>query len=266
MLERYEPRLDPRLQPYVAAVRGYRFDGFPAGVHVGLPGPFLTLIVSFDGPTVVADPGHGPVGLASSASGIFDGPAAVHHDGAMHGLQVDLTPRGARALLGVPTAELSRSVPLTDLLLPRDRGLEEELEATAGWPARTERLLRALTRRLVAGEAPSGREPALHAWELIAATAGRPTVRDVARELGWSERHLGVMLRAEVGLGTKRLLSVARFDRARRLVQAGRPLVEVAATCGYADQAHLTREWRSLAGAAPTAWLAQDALAATWTD
>ena len=36
-----------------AAVRGYRFDGYPAGVHVGLPGPFLTLIVSLDGPTVV---------------------------------------------------------------------------------------------------------------------------------------------------------------------------------------------------------------------
>ena len=52
---------------------------------------------------------------------------------------------------------------------------------------------------------------------------------------------------------------VLRFDRARRLL--GRParpgLAAVAATCGYYDQAHLTREFRELAGMSPTAWLAE---------
>ena len=46
---------------------------------------------------------------------------------------------------------------------------------------------------------------------------------------------------------------MTRFDRARRILQqqaAGAPatLADVAADCGYYDQAHLAREFRALAG------------------
>ena len=37
-----------------------------------------------------------------------------------------------------------------------------------------------------------------------------------------------------------------------------RPLAEVAAECGYADQAHLAREWSELAGCSPTTWLREE--------
>jgi transcriptional regulator GlxA family with amidase domain len=55
---------------------------------------------------------------------------------------------------------------------------------------------------------------------------------------------------------------VMRFERARRLlVSHARPaLADVAAACGYADQAHLTRDWRALAGQSPRAWLASEHL------
>jgi AraC-like DNA-binding protein len=32
----------------------------------------------------------------------------------------------------------------------------------------------------------------------------------------------------------------------------------VAAVCGYFDQAHLTHEWRALAGCPPTVWIAEE--------
>jgi AraC-like DNA-binding protein len=57
---------------------------------------------------------------------------------------------------------------------------------------------------------------------------------------------------------------VARFDRARRAVAArvGRgaaaDLAGLAASTGFADQAHLTREWRALSGLSPTRWLAAE--------
>jgi len=57
---------------------------------------------------------------------------------------------------------------------------------------------------------------------------------------------------------------VVRFDRARRALTARvadgrRPdLADLAVGCGYADQGHLTREWRALSGLPPTRWPAAE--------
>jgi AraC-like DNA-binding protein len=52
---------------------------------------------------------------------------------------------------------------------------------------------------------------------------------------------------------------VFRFERACRFLMSRHiGLAEVAAACGYYDQAHLTREWYALAGCSPKAWIARD--------
>nr|WP_239134406.1 helix-turn-helix domain-containing protein [Rugosimonospora africana] len=77
--------------------------------------------------------------------------------------------------------------------------------------------------------------------------AGRP-VRLVADRLGLSERQLHRRCLALFGYGPKTLGRVLRFDRAVALARHGVAFAEVAATTGYADQAHLSREVRALAG------------------
>ena len=59
---------------------------------------------------------------------------------------------------------------------------------------------------------------------------------------------------AQVGLGPKVAARVLRFRRAADLLVAGGPgtVADVAARTGFADQSHLVREFRALAGCTPT--------------
>jgi AraC-like DNA-binding protein len=114
---------------------------------------------------------------------------------------------------------------------------------------------------------------------LTSTAAGSPPGRCVptwpgTAETGWSGRHLAGRFRAEIGLTPKTAARVIRFSRARNLlitrVTADREhsLADLAACCGYFDQAHLAREFRSLAGCPPSQWIAEEfrnVQAGSWT-
>ncbi|MFP8963898.1 helix-turn-helix domain-containing protein, partial [Streptomyces nanhaiensis] len=74
------------------------------------------------------------------------------------------------------------------------------------------------------------------------------SVAEVAHGAGLSERQLHRRSLAAFGYGPKTLARVLRFRRALRLVRGGVPPASAAAGAGYADQAHLSREVRALAG------------------
>src|SRR4051794_18603545 len=77
----------------------------------------------------------------------------------------------------------------------------------------------------------------------------RATVEGVARAVALSERQLQRRFRDHVGYGPKTLQRVLRFQR---LLGSGEDaLARAALDSGYADQAHLTREVRRLAGVTP---------------
>ncbi|MGW8376271.1 helix-turn-helix domain-containing protein [Streptomyces sp. ODS28] len=77
--------------------------------------------------------------------------------------------------------------------------------------------------------------------------AGR-TVTEIAASTGVTERTLHRRCTAAFGYGPKTLDRVLRLQRALELARAGTPLATAAARAGYADQAHLSREVRALAG------------------
>ncbi|MEU4775790.1 helix-turn-helix domain-containing protein, partial [Micromonospora sp. NPDC023644] len=88
-----------------------------------------------------------------------------------------------------------------------------------------------------------------------AALAAGATVAATAAAAGLDPRALHRWCRHLFGYGPKTLARILRMGRALALARAGTPLAEVAARCGYADQAHLTRDVRDLAGVPPTALL-----------
>jgi AraC-like DNA-binding protein len=76
------------------------------------------------------------------------------------------------------------------------------------------------------------------------------SVRETARQIGWSERKFSQMFREEVGLTPKVWCRVQRFQRAVRQLHAGVEVrwAELALDCGYYDQSHFANEFRAFSG------------------
>ena len=265
MQEHVTVHLAEPLVPLVSGLHGYRMSGLAAGSHVGMPSRDITVIISLDEPMDMSVPGQGGVRLGSIVGGLHDRPVLIHHDGHQFGIQAALTPAGARALLGVPAAELAGLVVgLDDLLGPAARLLQERVVGAATWADRLRLVQAALLALLDRSTPPSESAAATEigeAWRVLARHDGDVAVRAVARHVGWSPRHLTERFTSEFGLRPKTTARVMRFERSTRFVRAGARPADVAATCGYADQAHLTREWQALAGVTPGRWPASDVLA-----
>lgn len=255
----------PALAGSVRRITGYRYAGLPAGVHVGMPSTAITLVISLDDGLVVSWPADDAARRRydTVVSGLHAGPAHVHHDGEQEGIQLELTPAGVRALLGAPAAELAgASAELRDLVGRSATSLREALAGVPDWPARHRLIETALLRWLADGRPAAPAPEVGHAWRLVVGSGGTVPIGRVAAAVGWSTRHLGERFRAEYGLSPKTVARVARFGRSHALLRRrGTSIAAVAARCGYADQAHLTREWRDIAGVTPTRWWADDELA-----
>lgn len=234
-----------------------RYAGYAEHTNVParrLEAPFagVVLILSFGETLAITDAGGCHESYGCFAAGLSDGPTYTEHDGEQDGVQIDLTPLGARALLGMPMAELTnRVVDLRDLL---GRRAEELVERLHDAPAPEQRFLlldAVLARRLTEAQSP---HPVLvEAWSRLHRDHGRTEIAALAHELGWSRRHLATRFREEIGLPPKTYARVLRFERAAALLARddGARFAEIAYDCGYYDQAHLNRDFRQFAGTSP---------------
>lgn len=153
------------------------------------------------------------------------------------------------AALGVPANELrDQRVALADLWPAREVA---RLEAALGRAADPGAALAALAAQRLQLRPPD------KAMRAAAAAARRGTpVGRIAAELGLSARQLHRRCETSFGYGLKMLARIGRFERALALARGGLPLARVAADAGYADQPHLARDVRALAGVPATALLA----------
>ncbi|MCF2530805.1 AraC family transcriptional regulator [Yinghuangia soli] len=260
----------PALRRYVDGYVGFDLRGFPAGVHCGPPSGMLTAVISLSD-TMQMGAGLGDGSPAARFGGVAGGlmrrSVAVHHDGRQHGVQIALTPLGARAIYGMPAGELAeRLVPLEDVLGALGTELVDRLRAATTWPARfgtlDALLLRAVERGTGGDPVNRMRPEVAETWRRLVAARGRVQVGEVAAELGWSRRYLADRFRGELGLSPKTFARVLRFAHAHSLATARSPLpwADLATASGYADQAHLVRDWREFTGLSPTAWRRSEVL------
>jgi AraC-like DNA-binding protein len=161
-------------------------------------------------------------------------------------------PGAAGHLLGVPMDESTdREMPLVDLAGASGQELEEAVEEAPGIDAALAAAER-WTRDRLRGRAAERREARV-ALDVVLASRGRTPIREVARSLGWSRRRLERAFLRDVGIPPKRFARIVRLNAVLARLEADErgPAVEMALEAGYFDQAHLLRDFRSIAGAPP---------------
>lgn len=94
-----------------------------------------------------------------------------------------------------------------------------------------------------------------------AAARGEPSAR-LARRLGYSERQLRRRMLQSFGYGYSSLRRILRAERARDALRTGAAPAVAAQIAGYADQSHLTREFRRVVGFTPRQFAAGRVLSA----
>jgi AraC-like DNA-binding protein len=259
--EYHARRAVPALRPFLGALTGYAYRGEPPELHRGLPSRYLTIVISLDEPLGVAWPGEPVDKFHTLVGGLHSTAVRIGNSPNTAGIQLALTPAGSRALLGVPPGELgSLVINLDDVLGRPARLLAEQLRAEDSWSKRFDLLEHVLLTSWRDEPAPQPRAELTWAWRRLCETAGGVGVQVLAREVGWSRRHLSERFRTEYGLAPKVAARVMRFEQAvgRLKRQPRTRLADLAADLGYSDQAHLTREWHSIAGCSPRQWMAEE--------
>jgi len=243
------------LRPFVRRYEGYLETGGRPVRRRELPSARIPLILNLGAPFELAEAG-GWRPLPSFVAGLHERFSLVGSTGSAHCVQVDLTPLGATAVLGLPVGALAnRVVDLDDLPGRPLADLVPRLHDSPSWEARFALLDAVLAARIAA--APPAPPRVAAAWRLLEAEAGAVPIGRLARQLGCTRQHLSLVVRDALGLPPKRVARLMRFERAVTQLQQGaiHGMADLAAACGYCDQAHLDRDMQGFAGASPTALL-----------
>jgi AraC-like DNA-binding protein len=260
-MEHHTRPVHPALRPYVGDLIGYASDGYPPELHRGLPSRFMTLVITLDEPLGVAWPGRPVDKYDALAGGLHSTAVHIGQTDSRAGVQVSLTPPAARELLGLPAGQLASIVVGLDEVFGRSaRELTEQLREEPSWDRRFDLIEGLLLEQLGQRNAGTAQPEVGWAWQRLCASHGAIGIQELATEVGWSRRHLTDRFTRELGLAPKVAARVLRFERVtghlRRHPRTR--LADLSAAAGYADQAHLTREFQAIAGCSPRQWMTEE--------
>ena len=193
--------------PGVVSAVGYRSV---EGVYRGLPSSRLTLIVSLDDGLQVNDMPSEPRPIPVVLAGLQLQASRVRKGRGQGVVQLAVHPLAARALFGVPAAELNAASLDAAAVLGRPVSrLHEQVTEAKNWPLAFARVARYLQG---ARRAAPVRPEVAYAWKLLAHSHGQIPVRVVAGQVGISPRHLTTLFHREVGHTPKTVAMLMRFE------------------------------------------------------
>lgn len=192
-------------------------------------------------------------------------PVLIGPTGRVHLLGIRFWPAGAHPLLRIPQNEIANQVLNLDCVLG---GFARELQSRiAEANSVTERMRvvhAALCERL--NDVRNEDRAVFAATRFILRTGGRLSIRELAFRIGINPRTLDRRFNECVGVSPKSLSRIVRFQQVLRMVQANaiewetgaQDWARVAVECGYYDQPHFIREFKTFAGKEPTSYFAEE--------
>ena len=188
-------------------------------------------------------------------TGAMTSPQVSHLPAASLLVGVRFLPGVAASLLGVPVDQLTDQTVLLEDLKPRSvaRELQDQL-ATGSTSEHQQRVLASHLERLA-----MPLNPVQRAIAHMTDSPGAIDLATLADQACLSPRQFRRRCLEESGLTPQLLARILRFQRALACAVRGtyRTWTDVAAHCGYFDQAHLIRDFQKFAGASPVSVLSK---------
>lgn len=243
--------------PLIPLPANARLRSWLVGDSGGYDGPSLSHAPVFPA-TLVTPLGVYVVDVScwpSRPPAIVTGPSDTYtsaEGGCAPAIVAQMAPLGAYKLLGPVVSEIGGTiVGLEDIVGADARRLSEQVRSARTWEERGRLLDAFLLDRAAHGPQPS--PEVTQAWHLLARSRGTDPIGAIARQVGWSHKHLITRFTQQIGVTPHLAARLLRLSMVWRHLDDQQSWARIAAECGYADQAHLTREFRHLTGTTPSA-------------
>jgi AraC-like DNA-binding protein len=232
-------------------------DGASVPSPAILPDAYVEIVINAGGSVTLAGPAFNGSQPARAVVGLLEQAIEMRYPPDVCTFGIRLHAARAATFLGVPAdaivnavSPLGRVSPALDRQLSRVIENHPRIDSAAGRDSVETVLVEHLH------EAPPTDDLIVRAVDRLLSADEPVAVSTIAEELAVSTRHLHRRFVADVGVSPKRLERLARFARAWRQAVMGPPITwaDLALANGYADQAHLVREFRTF-GARPPAHL-----------
>jgi len=173
-----------------------------------------------------------------------------------HLIGIRFKPGGAYPFFGFPISELSEYVTELDLIWGRlvydirDRLLEIESPEE-----KLQRLESFLLEQVKLSLVPN--KSIAFAVQQLQNSPQFLAIRDLAAQIGITQKHLITQFEKVVGLRPKSFARVAKFTKVLNVIEQQKQVewTSIAYECGYYDQAHFIKEFHTFSGLNPSAYL-----------
>ena len=221
-------------------VRVVRLEGAPSLSPI-IPDGCADIMVYDDAPPCVAGPD-----ATTRWTSLREGTVIVG---------IRLRPGTVRSIFGCSAGLILNGGALLSDLAPGAGALHQRLLVTANLLDR-HALLEDWVRAAIARNGTVDRA-VVAACRLLAADP-QLEIGEISRRFNWNVRTIHRQFRAACGYGPKHFQRIMRIQKAIRVVQATAParLAEAAHAAGYADQAHMNRDFRDITGFSPRQYFA----------